>query len=608
MTTTSSTPDTIGATLRQGFALIGRLVREHRVSFALALTGALLYASAIVGAAFVVGWITETVMVPVLDEGADLGNKLVAAVAAVLGVAFWKATGIVIRRTAAGWLQYRSQADMRARLIDHQMRLELGWFRRRNTGDLLSVSETDARGATFVLAPLPWGTAASLLMVATVGLMFWLDWALGLVALVSVVTIGSLDLSGSWKMFGAYGEVQRMRGVVSGVAHESFDGALTVKALGRQTYETERFEIASQQLRDGVIGINRTWATYRAIVDALVPATIVVMLSVGALRISTGNLSTGELVTAAYLFSLLSVPMRLIGYILWDLSESLAAWRRVEVVLIADEFVSHGSLTAADSVEGAGVEGDEVLFGYDAEPILHGVRFDIPPGRTVAIVGPTASGKSTLAMLIARLWDPSSGHIMLDGRDLRDFARSELPGEVAFVSQDTFLFDDSVEGNIALGRPFSSDAVTAAAKLAAADRFISQLPNGYGTLLGERGTTLSGGQRQRIALARALVRRPRLLILDDATSAVDPSVEVEILQSLRREELPSTVVVVAYRPSSIVLADEIAYMEDGKMVAYGSHEALLRSTPGYATLLQAYEKDAAERIAADAALEEGHES
>jgi ABC-type multidrug transport system fused ATPase/permease subunit len=199
-------------------------------------------------------------------------------------------------------------------------------------------------------------------------------------------------------------------------------------------------------------------------------------------------------------------------------------------------------------------------------------------------------------MLLARLWDPSDGAIHIDGRNLREFARSELAQEVAYVAQESFLFDDTVWGNVTLGSDVPEEDVLRAMRLAGVERFITELPNGYDTQIGERGTSLSGGQRQRIALARALVRRPRVLVLDDATSAVDPSVETEILRGLQGAELPSTVVIVAYRRSSIILTDEIVFMDEGRVVAHGTHEELLDTEPGYERLLRAYEEDAARRV------------
>ncbi|MDH3539751.1 MAG: ATP-binding cassette domain-containing protein, partial [Acidimicrobiia bacterium] len=220
---------------------------------------------------------------------------------------------------------------------------------------------------------------------------------------------------------------------------------------------------------------------------------------------------------------------------------------------------------------------------------IESVTLSVDGGKTVALVGPTGSGKSTFAHLLVRLFDPDRGEISLDGHGLVDLDRSALTDAVSIVFQETFLFNDTVYNNITLGEPFDRADVTAAARLAQADEFISELDDGYATVVGERGATLSGGQRQRIALARALVRRPRLLVLDDATSAVDPAVENAILEGLR--QLDTTVVIVAYRRSSITLADEVIYIDYGRVIDRGSHAVLYDSLPAYRSLIDAYEQE-----------------
>jgi ATP-binding cassette subfamily B protein len=599
-----STPEPIKAVLRDGFALIRRFIAARPGAFTLAVAGAIVYASAIVASALVVGRVTDDLIIPVLGGGEALGSRWLGGVLLIAGVAAYKAAGITLRRIFAGWLQGRTQADLRYRLIAHQMRLHLSWLSRQSTGDLLAVSETDGRQATYILAPLPYGTGSLLLLVGSIGVITWLDPVLGLITLVGLVGIIAIDLRGSWATFGAFEQVQRSRGEVSGIAHESFDGALTVKALGREEYETARLQQSSDQLRDDLIVVNRLWAFYGAFIESFPAFGTVLLLVVGALRLRGGAITPGELVTVTYLVSLLAIPMRLMGWVFWDLAHSLAGWRRVEKVLAVDEFVEHGELVADPRPTGAAVAGAGVGFAYPGgEPVLTGLDLDIPPGQTVAVVGPTGSGKSTLAMLLVRLWDPATGMIRLDGRDLRRFARAELPREAAFVPQEAFLFNDDVRGNVTLGMPIPDPEIEAAARLAGADEFVRELPEGYSTKLGERGTTLSGGQRQRIALARALARRPRLLVLDDATSAVDPSVEAGILRGLKEADLPSTVVVVAYRPSSIALADTVVYLDEGRVVAHGRHQDLLSTEPGYARLLHAYEEDAAARRAGRLAAE-----
>ncbi|MDJ0952847.1 MAG: ABC transporter ATP-binding protein [Acidimicrobiia bacterium] len=582
--------------LREGGAIAVRFAKARTGSFVLAVVGAALFVAAIVASAIVIGWVTDELIVPVLDGGESYEDLLWPAMWAVVAVALWKAAAVILRRTAASFLQFRVQADARHDLIEHMLKLELAWYQRQSTGTLLAVSDTDVRQGTFILAPLPYGIGSSLLLVGTVVLILILDPWLALLAFFCLGVIVAVNMNGAWRMFNAFRDVQSLRGEVSGIAHESFDGALTIKALGRIDFETARFQEASERLRDKLIYVLEMMATYRVGVEGLLSAVTVIMVIAGALRINSGAVTPGDIVTIAYLLSLLFIPIRIIGFVLWSIASSRAGWERVQDVYDVRDLVPYGDLLADSDDTGAHVSGSTVSFAYDeGGAVIEDLNLAIKPGRVVAIVGPTASGKSTLTALMARLWDPSTGSVSIDGRDLRSFARSALPGEVAYVSQESFLFDDTVTGNIAFGVLASEGDVVAAAKLAGAHEFIQELPEEYDTTLGERGTSLSGGQRQRIALARALVRKPRLLILDDATSAVDPSVEARILERLRDSEMPSTIVIVAYRTSSIALADEVVFIDDGKIVAHGTHHELTAGVPGYARIVEAYAEDAAER-------------
>jgi len=579
--------------LRDGVRLIWRFVKAHPASFGLAVTGAAVFAGAIIASAWVIGWVTDTLIIPVLDEEVDPGGLILPAAAAILGVALVKAAGIVVRRTSAGWLQFRTRQDVRNQLLAHQLRLKMSWFNRQAVGDLLAVAESDVDQGTGVLGPLPYATGVTLLLFGTTAMITAIDPWLGLGAVIGLIVVLVVDVRGSWITYSLWEEVQRARGEVSTVAHESFDGALTVKSLGREEYVSDHFGRVSDEVRDRLITVNSTWASYQAVIRVLPQVMIVCLLVVGASRVGAGAVTPGDLVTVAYLLALLAFPVQLIGFVLWDLAGSLAGWKRVQDVFDADEFMTYGEAQARTAAAPAHLDGDTVGFGYDESgPVLDDLELHLTAGTTLAVVGPTASGKSTLSLLLARLWDPDAGSIQLDGADLRSFNVSELPKEVSYVSQTAFLFDDTVAGNITLGEEFSETELRTAARLAGAEGFISELAAGYDTELGERGTTLSGGQRQRIALARALIRKPRLLILDDATSAVDPSVEAEILRSLKSAALPSTIVVVAYRPASIRLADEVVYVDERRVLAHGRHDELLETTPGYARLVQAYEEDA----------------
>ena len=576
--------------LRDGSQLIWRFIKMHPVAFSIAVFGAAMFAGAIIASALIIGWITDNVILPVLDEGEEPDLLMIAA-AGIVAVSVFKAVGIVLRRTSAGWLSFATRQDLRNELLAHQLSLKMSWFNRQAIGDLLAVADSDVNQGTGVLGPLPYAIGVSMLLLGTITMISIIDPWLGAATVIGLVVMIAIDVHGSWVTYGIWEEVQRRIGKVSSIAHESFDGALTVKSLGTERYVSSRFRRASEALRDSTIEVNSTWTKYQVIIRALPQLLIVLLLIVGAARIDAGAITAGNVVTVAYLLSLLAFPIQLIGFVLWDLSGSLAGWQRVQAIFAADDHIEYGEELATTGGP-AQVRGVAVDFAYDREPVLSGLDLNIKAGTTLAVVGATASGKSTLCLLLARLFDPDSGRISLDGRDLHTFAGSELPKEVSYVAQNTFLFDTTVRANITLDEPFSEDEVATAVRLAGAVSFIEELPAGLDTELGERGTTLSGGQRQRLALARALIRKPRLMLLDDATSAVDPSVEAEILKALKSEELPSTIVVVAYRPSSIRLADEVVFLDEKRIVAHGPHIQLLDESPAYANLVSAYEEEA----------------
>jgi ABC-type multidrug transport system fused ATPase/permease subunit len=314
------------------------------------------------------------------------------------------------------------------------------------------------------------------------------------------------------------------------------------------------------------------------------------VLAVGVARVLRGDTLAGDVVTVAYLLTIVSFPIRSIGWLLGEFPRSVVGYRRVRSVLDATGQMAYGDRSLPSAAPGAHLEVDALAYSYDADqPVLSGLSFGVEPGRTAALVGATASGKSTLTSLLTRLVDPDAGAVRIDGVDLRTLRRGELPESVAVVPQTAFLFDDTVRDNVTLGLAVGDDEVWHSLRTAQADGFVAALPQGLDTRLGERGTSLSGGQRQRISLARALVRRPRLLVLDDATSAVDPEVEARILEGLRHDGNGATLVVVAYRKATISLADEVLFLAGGRVVDRGTHAELLAGNRDYARLVNAYE-------------------
>jgi ATP-binding cassette, subfamily B, bacterial len=601
--------------MRRGLRVIGVALRSAPKPFAVGIGGAALYAGMTVASALVLGWVTDEVVLPSFATGQIDRGLLALAVAAIMGVAVLKAAGVVARRLGAYFAQYSLQAQYRRKVTRRYLELPIAWHRRHPTGELLSNANADVESAFFVAAPLPMAFGAGLLLVITATLLIATDPALAAIGF----SVGPLLAAANWyyqrRMRYAATVAQQARADVSEVAHESFDSALVVKTMGREDAETERFQAIANDLRDKMIVVGRLRAFFDPVIEALPNVGILLVLVVGAMRVRDGALSPGDLVLFAYLFRLVALPMRVFGWLLGELPRAVVGWDRVSRVLAAKGEMPYGDEPAAGR-GGAATAMQQVGFRHPSseredlsgpaapEPTaddaddadddttrgVSSVSFDIQAGRTIAMVGATGSGKSTVASLLVRLYDPDTGRVCFDGRDLRDLARDQLADHVAIVFQEAFLFDDTVRGNITLGGDYTNEEVETAARLAQAHGFVSQLERGYDTPVGERGATLSGGQRQRIALARALIRKPRLLVLDDATSAVDPAVESDILRGLADAALPATVVVVAYRRGSIALSDEVVFLRDGVIAARGPHDRLEREVKAYAELVQAYEQ------------------
>ncbi|MFB9961158.1 ABC transporter ATP-binding protein [Sinosporangium siamense] len=586
--------------MRRGFRVIGVAIRSEPAVFTGALLASVLYGVTTVISSWALGWATENVILPAFRQGAVEIAAAVSGALFIVGVAVLKAVGVMGRRILAGILQYRMQARSRRDLSRQFLRLPLAWHHRHPTGQLLSNASSDVEAAWAPLAPLPMALGVVVMLVTAAGGILITDPALALVGFLIFPALAVLNLIYQRKLSPLVTRAQEVRAEVSEIAHESFDGALVVKTLGREESEAARFRVKTSELRDANIAVGRIRGMFDPLLEALPTLGVLAVLLVGALRLSTSAITAGELVQVSYLFLLLAFPVRALGWVLAELPRSVVGWTRVQEVLDADGSMEYGTAGLPGGAP-AHVAIDAVDFAYvPGVPVLSKVSFEAGSGRTLAVVGPTGSGKSTLTQLMVRLVDPDVGTVRLDGIDLRELERGAVSDHAALVLQQTFLFDDTVRGNITLGLPVSDEEVWAALRLAQAEGFVSALPEGLGTRLGERGASLSGGQRQRLALARALVRSPRLLILDDATSSVDPQVERRILAGLRESSSGSTVVVVAYRMATITLADEVVYLEHGTVVDRGTHDELIGRCEGYRNLVTAYEREEAERVTLDA--------
>jgi ATP-binding cassette, subfamily B, bacterial len=563
--------------------MIAAEIRLHPRPFTIAVAGASIFALCTVASSIAVQWVIDHVIVPRFEEGHVAAGTVAAGVGLIIVIGLVRAAGVVVRRTWAGKTQWRVAASLGHSVVDRLVRQPISWHHRRPDGDLVGRAGVDTDTAISVLAPIPFATGTLLLIVVSAVWLLVTDLALGAVAVAVFPILIGVNIGYQRRADRYYYEAQGHLGHLSAGVHESFDGVQLVKAYGAEARETERLATVAGRLRDARVQAVRLRGTFEALLDVLPSMTNTLLVLVGAYRVRSGDLTVGELSSVIYLFTLLVFPLRLIGYALSEMPFSVAGWGRVREVL--DEPIEPDpslAITAAD--DGRGVQLDSVVFTFAGEgrPALDHVALEVATGRVVAIVGPTGAGKSTLVELVAGLIPPDSGTVRVG------------PGRRAMVFQEAFLFSGTVRHNITLGEAISDNEIWNALRLANADEFVADMPQGLDTVVGERGVSLSGGQRQRVALARALARRPSLLVLDDTTSALDPATEAAVLTNLREALSDTTVLMVASRPSTIALADEVVYLAGGQVVDHGPHGDLMVRLDGYRALVEAFETARAE--------------
>ncbi|MEE8485694.1 MAG: ABC transporter ATP-binding protein [Acidimicrobiia bacterium] len=569
--------------LRVGVALLLRVIMRYQGVVAISILGAMIWMAMILSIPYLVGTIIDLVVTRsgMSEVWPLLGLLLIAGSI--------QAVGISLRRYFGFKLSYRAEADLRNDIFTHIQRMAFSFHDVTSTGALMARASSDLSQLRLILAMTPITVANLVMFFVVTAVLIVIDPVLGLTA--SLMVPALLYTSGRFagRVVGFSFDLQERLSQLSHVVEETVAGIEVVKSYGQEAHQQRRLDREAETIYDAAIGMAKQRAIHRPLFEIIPALGTVAVLAVGGIRVLDGAMTFGEFVAFMQYLAVMVLPLLITGWFFANLPRSAAAAARI------DELLS----TAPDIQEpdhpehlrsGPGeVRFNHVSFAYpEGTAVLSDVNLTIPGGTSVGLVGATGAGKSTIAHLIPRFYDVSSGSITIDGVDVRELSLDELRHEVSVVFQESYLFSASIAENIRVGDPMASDdSVRSAARLAKAHDFICGFPDGYETVVGERGSTLSGGQRQRVSLARGVVRDPRVLILDDATSSVDAIVEAEIQTALAQVMAGRTTVIIAHRTSTLALVDNVAFIEDGALVAFGPHDELLATVPRYAAVLAA---------------------
>jgi ATP-binding cassette subfamily B protein len=553
---------------------------HYRRNFLLALTGAVM--------ATVFAAVIPLLQRNIIDDVIVTHRSSIWPLAiSLLAVAVAQFAFTFMRRWAGGRLSLDVQHDLRTDMLGSLTRLDGARQDEIHTGQLVSRSISDINMIQSLLSFLPITLGSALLLVVSVVIMFFLSPLLALIALAVGPALWFIALRSRRKLFPASWHAQQQAGEVAAIVDETVGGVRVVKGFGQEEQELERMEGASSALYASRVRLARMMARYNPALQAVPTLGQVGILALGGWLAIRGNITLGTFLAFSSYLAQMAGPVRMLTALVTIGQESRAGVIRVLEVIDSEPVITDRPGAEPLPADANGIEFDDARFGYvPSQLVLQGLSLRVAAGETMAVVGASGSGKSTLSLLLPRFYDVSGGSVRVGGHDVRDVTRDSLRASIGLVMEESFLFSDTVRANIAYGRPNATDEqVLAAARAAEADEFITELPDGYDTVIGEQGLTLSGGQRQRVALARALITDPRLLLLDDATSAIDPRLEAEIHATLHRVMQGRTTLLIAHRRSTLNLADRIAVMDGGRVADVGTHEELTQRSPLYRLLL-----------------------